>query len=74
MAVFPEDNGKYILENIYRLTNGMRRYNDSLKADKLHPKTDMGCGITIGKVSFAYYPFDNSYHALGLAIHEAVRI
>ena len=34
----------------------------------------MGCGITIGKVSFAYYPFDNRYHALGQAIHEAARI
>ena len=28
MAVFPEDNGKYILENIYRLTGRMRRYNE----------------------------------------------
>ena len=74
MAIFPEDNGKYILENIYRLTSGMRRYNDSFKEDIVHPRIDMGCGITIGRVSFAYYPFDNSYHALGQAIHEAARI
>ena len=74
MAVFPEDNGKYILENIYRLTSGMRRYNDSLREDKLRPKIDIGCGITIGNVSFAFYPFDNRYHALGEAIHEAARI
>jgi class 3 adenylate cyclase len=74
MAVFPEDNAKYILENIYRLTSGMRTYNDLLMEDKLRPKIDMGCGITIGKVSFAYYPFDNRYHALGEAIHESARI
>ncbi len=74
MAVFPEDNGKYILENIYRLTTGMRRYNESFKGDIMHPKIDMGCGITIGRVSFTYYAFDNKYHALGYAIHEAARI
>lgn len=74
MAVFPEDNGKYILENIYRLTGGMRRYNESYKEETLHPKIDMGCGITIGKVSFAYYPFDSRYHAIGQCIHEAARI
>ena len=74
MAVSPEDNGKYILENIYRLTSGMRGYNGSLMGHKLRPKIDMGCGITIGKVSFAYYPFDNRYHAFGQAIHEAARI
>ena len=74
MAVFPEDNGKYILENIYRLTSGMRNYNDLIKENRLRPKIDMGCGITIGRVSFAYYHFDNRYHALGQAIHEAARI
>jgi class 3 adenylate cyclase len=74
MAVFPEDNGKYILENIYRLTTGMRRYNESFKEDILHPKIDMGCGITIGRVSFTYYAFDKKYHALGNAVHEAARI
>jgi class 3 adenylate cyclase len=74
MAVFPEDNAKYILENIYRLTTGMRRYNESFKGDILHPKIDMGCGITTGRVSFTYYAFDNRYHALGYAIHEAARI
>lgn len=74
MAIFPEDNGKYILENIYRLTSGMRRHNDSLKEDKLRPRIDMGCGIAIGRVSFAYYTFDHRYHALGQGIHEAARI
>jgi class 3 adenylate cyclase len=64
MAVFPEDNGKYILENIYRLTTGMRRYNESFRDEILRPKIDMGCGITIGRVSFTYYGFDNRYHAL----------
>jgi hypothetical protein len=34
----------------------------------------MGCGITIGRVSFTYYAFDNKYHALGYAVHEASRI
>jgi class 3 adenylate cyclase len=34
----------------------------------------MGCGITIGRISFTYYAFDNRYHALGHAIHEAARI
>ncbi|NLD36844.1 MAG: adenylate/guanylate cyclase domain-containing protein [Desulfatiglans sp.] len=74
MAVFPEDNGKYILENIYRLTTGMRRYNESFRDEILRPKIDMGCGITIGRVSFTYYAFDNRYHALGNAVHEAARI
>ena len=32
MGIFPEDNTKYILENIYRLTNRMRIYNDSAGA------------------------------------------
>jgi class 3 adenylate cyclase len=74
MAVFPEDNGKYILENIHRLTTGMRRYNDSFRDESLHPKIDMGCGITIGRVLFTYYAFDNRYHALGYPVHEAARI
>ena len=74
MAVFPEDNGKYILENIYRLTGGMRDYNESYRGERLHPKIDMGCGLTIGKVTFSYYTFDNRYHALGQAVHEAARI
>jgi class 3 adenylate cyclase len=52
----------------------MRNYNDSLKEDSLRPKIDMGCGLTIGKVTFAYYPFDRKYHALGHAIHQAPRI
>lgn len=74
MAVFPEDNGKYILENIYRLTGRMRRYNDSLKEGPMRPGIDIGCGITTGKISFAHYHFDERDHALGPAIHEAARI
>lgn len=74
MAVFPEDNGKYILENIHRLTSGMRKYNDAIKDDRMRPKIDMGSGITIGRVSFAYYPFDYRHHAIGQCIHEAARI
>ncbi len=74
MAVFPEDNGKYILENIYRLTGRMRRYNDSLKEEPIRPGIDIGCGITTGKISFAHYHFDERDHALGPAIHEAARI
>jgi class 3 adenylate cyclase len=38
MAIFPEDNGKYILENIYRLTAGMRRYNESFRMNLYTPK------------------------------------
>ncbi len=74
MAVFPEDNSKYILENIYRLTDRMRRYNDSLKEKPVRPEINIGFGITLGKVSFAHYPFDRRAHALGSAIHEASRI
>ena len=74
MAVFPEDNGKYILENIYRLTGRMRRYNDSLKEGPMRPGIDIGCGITTGNISFAHYHFDERDHALGPAIHEAARI
>jgi len=55
MGVFPEDNAKYILENIYRLTTRMRIYNDSPGVDISKPRIDIGCGITVGKISFVYY-------------------
>ncbi len=32
MGVFPGDNTKFILENLYRLSKRMRLYNDSLSA------------------------------------------
>lgn len=74
MGVFPEDNTKYILENIYRLTNKMRIYNNSSGAGVSYPKIDIGLGITVGKVSFVYYPLDERDHAVGQCIHEASRI
>jgi hypothetical protein len=74
MGIFPEDNTKYILENIYRLTNRMRIYNDSAGAGISRPKIDMGVGITLGEVGFVYYPFDDRDHPVGQCIHEAARI
>jgi len=74
MGVFPEDNTKYILENIYRLTNRMRSYNDSPGTGVSRPIIDIGCSITVGKVSFEYYPLDERYHPVGECIHEAARI
>lgn len=74
MAVLPEDNTKYLLENIYRLTSQMRSYNDATKADGSNPRIDMGFGITLGEVSFVYYPFDDRYHPVGQSIHKAARI
>ena len=74
MGVFPEDNAKYILENIYRLSNRMRIYNDSPGVGLSRPRIDIGFGITVGKVSFAYYPLDERHHVGGHCIHEAARI
>lgn len=74
MGVFPEDNAKYILENIYRLTNHMRIYNDTIKKGAVRPAIDMGFGITLGEVAFVYYPFDGRDHPVGQCIHEAARI
>jgi hypothetical protein len=74
MGVFPEDNAKYILENIYRLTGRMRKYNESPGVNESKPRIDIGCGITVGKVSFVYYALDERYHAVGGCIHEAARI
>jgi hypothetical protein len=74
MGVFPEDNTKYILENIYRLTKKMRIYNDSPGVGVSKPRIDIGCGITVGKVSFVYYTLDERHHAVGHCVHEAARI
>jgi class 3 adenylate cyclase len=74
MGVFPEDNTKYILENIYRLTTKMRVYNDSPGVGISRPRIDVGFGITLGKVAFVYYPLDERQHPVGQCIHEAARI
>jgi hypothetical protein len=74
MGVLPEDNTKYILENIYRLTSRMRAYNDSPGVEVSKPRIDIGCGITVGEVSFVYYTLDERHHAVGHCIHEAARI
>lgn len=74
MGIFPEDNTKYILENIYRLTNRMRMYNDSGGVGVSRPRIDMGVGITLGEVNFVHYPFDDRDHPVGQCIHEAARI
>lgn len=74
MGVFPEDNTKYILENIYRLTNRMRRFNETSKPGKPGPRIDMGFGVTLGEVSFVYYPFDDRDHPVGQCVHEVARI
>lgn len=74
MGVFPEDNTKYLLENIYRLTERMRIYNDSPRVGVSSPRIDIGCGITVGEVSFVYYTLDERHHAVGHCIHEAARI
>jgi len=74
MGVFPEDNTKYILENIYQLTRRMWIYNDSLGVGVSKPRIDIGCGITVGEVSFAYYTLDERHHAVGHCVHEAARI
>lgn len=74
MGIFPDDNTKYILENIYRLTNRMRIYNDTTKKGAVRPEIDMGFGITLGEVAFVYYPFDDWDHPVGQCVHEAARI
>jgi class 3 adenylate cyclase len=75
LGIFPEDNAKYILENIYRLTTAMRGYNEDRRPDEApRPKMDMGFGITIGEVGFVYYPFDDRDHPVGQCVHEVARI
>lgn len=75
IGIFPEDNAKYILENIYGLTTAMRAYNeDRLPDEVLRPKMDMGFALTTGAVGYVYYPFDERDHPVGQCIHEAARI
>ncbi len=74
MGIFPEDNAKYILENVYRLTKRMRTYNDSPSMGVFKPRIDIGFGITVGAVSFVYYPLDKRHHPVGRCVHEAARI
>lgn len=74
MGVFPKDNTKYILENLYRLSKRMRQYNDSIGVNTLRPKIDLGFGLTVGEVAFVYYPMDKRFHSVGYCIHEAARI
>jgi class 3 adenylate cyclase len=74
LGVFPEDNTKYILENIYRLSKKMRLYNDSPGVGVSNPKIDIGFGVTVGEATFVYYPMDERHHSVGHCIHEAARI
>lgn len=74
MGVFPEDNTKYILENVYRLTNKMRIYNESSGVGVSRPRIDIGFGISLGEVAFVYYPLDEQHHPVGQCIHEAARL
>jgi len=74
MAIFPEDNTKYILENIYNLTRQMRIYNDAEGAGVTRPGIDLGFGITVADISLVYYYLDQRYHPIGMGVHEAARI
>jgi len=74
MAIFPEDNTKYIMENIYRLTGRMRAYNESASAGITRPNIDVGFGITVGIISLVYYSLDERIHPVGIGVHEAARI
>jgi len=74
MGLFPEDNAKYLLENIYRLTKRMRAYNDSEGIGLYQPAINIGFGITVGEVSFVYYSLDQRNHPTGRCIHKASRI
>ncbi|MDX8405065.1 MAG: adenylate/guanylate cyclase domain-containing protein [Mariprofundus sp.] len=74
MAIFPEDNTRYILENIYSLTKQMRAYNESEGVGVTRPSIDMGFGITIADISMVYYYLDKRYHPIGMGVHEAARI
>jgi len=74
MAIFPEDNTQYIMENIYRLTGRMREYNDSTCVNPKRPPIDIGFGITTGEIALVYYYLDQRYHPIGIGVHEAARI
>jgi len=74
MAIFPEDNTRYIMENIYRLTARMRMYNESTGAGISQPCIDVGFGITVGNIAMVYYYLDKRNHPIGMGVHEAARI
>ncbi len=74
MAIFPADNTRYIMENIYRLTQRMRMYNESTGAGVSQPCIDVGFGITIGNIAMVYYYLDERNHPIGMGVHEAARI
>ncbi len=74
MAIFPEDNTRYIMENIYRLTQRMRNYNDATCTGVNRPSIDLGFGITIGHIAMVYYYLDQRAHPIGIGVHEAARI
>lgn len=74
LGIFPQDNAKYILENVYRLIGRTRAYNDADGIGVLRPRIDIGFGLTVGEVSFVYYPLDSKQHPIGRSIHEAARI
>jgi len=74
MAIFPEDNTRYILENIYNLTKQMRIYNDSTGVGVTQPSIDLGFGITIADIALVYYFLDQRHHPIGMGVHEAARI
>ncbi len=74
MAIFPEDNTRLIMENIYRLTDRMRAYNEPVGADITRPNIDVGFGITVGVISLVYYSLDKRIHPVGIGVHEAARI
>ncbi len=74
MAIFPEDNAKYLMENIYHLTERMRAYNDIQGTGITRPAIDIGFGLTVGEISMVYYYLDQRNHPIGLGVHEAARI
>lgn len=74
LGIFPEDNTKYILENVYRLTKRVRIYNESDGIGVFKPRIDIGFGLTVGDVSFIYFSLDERHHPIGRCIHEAARI
>jgi len=74
MAIFPEDNTRYIMENIYRLTQRMRMHNDATGTGVTRPSIDVGFGITVGNIAMVYYYLDQREHPIGMGVHEAARI
>ena len=74
LSIFPEDNVKFILESIHRLTNRMRIYNEVSGVGIFKPRIDIGFSLAIGDVSFVYFSLDKRFHPIGRCVHEAARI